>query len=255
MSRRAAGDDAAARIANLERELAVARAALEDFAYSVSHDLRAPLRHVTSYLKIIREDLGQAIAPEVVGYLDTASDAAALMGRQIDGLLQLSRLGRTELQVSDVDLNRLLADARAQLEPRCAGRHVQWQVEPGMPMVRGDMALIGQALTHLLANAIKFSAGRDPAQIRVGARRDADGRVAITVADNGVGFDPRFADRLFKVFQRLHASHQYEGLGLGLAYVRQVAERHGGSVSAQGAPDQGCQFTLTLPGEPVSPAA
>lgn len=245
--REAASDDPAARVASLERELAQARATLEDFTYSVSHDLRAPLRHVISYLKILSEDIDTAPPEEIAGYLKTASDSAALMGRQIDGLLQLSRLGRADLQASDLDLSRLVSDIRAELEPQCAGRRIHWRIDPALPALHVDVALVGQALRQLLANALKFSAARDPAEIEIRARPGDDGMVAITVADNGVGFDPRYADRLFKVFQRLHGSQAFEGLGIGLTIVRMVAERHGGQASAQGAPGQGCQVTITLP--------
>lgn len=235
------------RIEVLERELALARTALEDFTHSVSHDLRAPLRHVTSYLKIIREDLGSTLRPEIGAHLQTAADAAALIGQQIDGLLLLSRLGRVELEWSQVDLGRLVTEVRQQLEQQCAGRAVEWRVAVDLPVVPGDVVLLGQSLAHLMGNALKFSVGAEPALIEVGWRRLDDAWCELTIVDNGVGFDPRFQDRLFRVFQRLHSSRQFDGLGMGLAFSRQVVERHGGSIQAQGALEGGCRVTLRLP--------
>ena len=235
------------RIEALERELALARTALEDFTHSVSHDLRAPLRHVTSYLKIIREDLGTALQPEISAHLQTAADAAALIGQQIDGLMLLSRVGRVELEWSQIDLGRLVNEVRQQLEAQCAGRVVEWRIAADLPSVRGDVVLLGQALAHLMGNALKFSAGAEPALIEVGWRRLDDAWFELTITDNGVGFDPRFQDRLFRVFQRLHSSRQFDGLGIGLAFSRQVVERHGGSIQAQGALAAGCRVTLRLP--------
>ena len=239
--------EARQRIESLQIELARARTALEDFTYSVSHDLRAPLRHVTSYLKIIREDLGDSLQPETAGHLQTASGAAALIGRQIDGLLLLSRLGRIELEWSQVDLARLVSEVREQLAPGVAGRRVEWRIACDLPVLPGDMALLGQMLGHLLGNACKFTAACESALIEVGWRRLNDSWGELVVADNGAGFDPRFQDRLFTVFQRLHSSKQFDGLGIGLAFSRLVVELHGGTIQAQGALSGGCRVTLRLP--------
>lgn len=235
------------RIDALQGELARARAALEDFTYSVAHDLRAPLRHVSSYLKIIREDLGDNLQPETAGHLQTASDAAALIGRQIDALLLLSRLGRIELEWSQVDVGRLVSEVREQLAPGLAGRRVAWRVAPDLPVLPGDMALLGQMLGHLLGNACKFTAGCESALIEVDWRRVDDRFGELVISDNGAGFDPRFQDRLFTVFQRLHSNKQFDGLGIGLAFARLVAERHGGTIQAEGALSGGCRIRLRLP--------
>ena len=241
------------RIDALQRDLALARAALDDFTHSVSHDLRAPLRHVTSYLKIIREDLGSALQPEISAHLQTAADAAALIGQQLDGLLLLSRMGRVDLEWSEVDLARLVTDVREQLEAQCAGRRVEWRVAADLPLVPGDVVLLGQSLAHLMGNALKFSADAEPALIEVGWQYLDGDWFELTIADNGVGFDPRFQDRLFRVFQRLHSSQQFDGLGIGLAFSRLVVERHGGSIQAQGVAQGGCRITLRLPrAAPVS---
>lgn len=240
--------DAARRVEALERELAQARQALEDFSYTVSHDLRAPLRHVQAYLRITREDLGEALDPVVAAHLDTAAGAAVQLGRMIDGLLELTRLARTDLQCDPVDLGRLLGDLRRQMDERAPARVLDWRIAPDLPLVQGDAALLGRMLGCLLDNALKFT--RDcvgAARIEVGWRALAGGRCEIHVQDNGAGFDPRSQDRLFRVFQRLHSARQFEGLGLGLALARQVVERHGGQIRASGAPGQGCRVAFDLP--------
>ena len=240
-------DAAHRQIAELQRALALSRQALEDFTYSVSHDLRAPLRHVDAYLKIVREDLGEGIDRQIAAHLQTAGDAATQMGRLMDGLLELSRLGRAELQFSDVNLQRLVSDLRHQLEPECAGRQIEWRIAPDIPMVHGDMALLGQMLVRLLANALKFTRQCQAAEITVEWCPSEEGWLELNIRDNGVGFDTRFKDRLFRVFQRVHSAKQFEGIGVGLAFARMVVERHGGSVSARGDMAPGCQVSLTLP--------
>ena len=234
-------------IAELECQLASSRQALEDFTYSVSHDLRAPLRHVGAYLKIVQEDLGEGVEPSIASHLQTAGDAAAQIGRLIDGLLELSRLGRADLHWSDVDLRRLIEDARHQLEPEGAGRQIEWHIAPDIPLVRGDVALLGGMLTRLLGNALKFTRLAPVASIDIFWQPATDGWCCLHIRDNGVGFEPRFQDRLFRVFQRLHGSRQFEGLGVGLAFARLVVERHGGTIQAHGELAQGCDISLTLP--------
>ena len=239
------------RLGGLQQELQVARQALEDFTYSVSHDLRAPLRHIGAYLKIIREDLGGDMDPGISAHLQTASDAALLLGRQMDGLLELSRLGQFDLRLADVDLSRLIPEVCEQVSGVSPGRPLQWRVAPGLPVVRCDMALLGQTLVHLLGNAVKFSATVESPCVSVGWSAAADGFCRLTVSDNGVGFDSRFQDRLFRVFQRLHSNRQSpgfgDGLGIGLAFARQVTERHGGIIQIRGDLNPGCEVSLTLP--------
>lgn len=234
------------RIAQLEQQLAQAGQALEDFTHSVSHDLRASLRHVTSYLKIVREDLGDGLEPTTAGHLETAVQAAMQMGRLMDGLMVLSRAGQVEMHSSDVDLAQLLTGLRDQVAPETP-RQVEWQIAPDLPVVHADLALLGQALTHLLSNALKFTRACAVARIDIGWERLESGHCELWIRDNGVGFDPRLQDRLFRVFQRLHSPKQYEGIGVGLAFARRVVERHGGSIRARGDLSPGCQITLTLP--------
>lgn len=235
-------------LARLQAELQAARDALGDFAYVVSHDLRANLRHITAYAGLVREELGDALAEDVAHYLDTVTNAAKLMGRQIDGLMAWSQLDRTVLEPEVLDLRVLLAEARQGLESEAAGRQIDWQVAPNLPPLRGDAALVRQLLAHLLSNALKFTRPRTPAVVQVGWESSAEaGWCVLFVRDNGVGFNPQQQDKLFHVFQRLHSAGEFEGLGLGLALARKIVERHGGSICAEGAPDAGCCIRFTLP--------
>lgn len=238
----------------LQCELDQARAELEDFTYSVSHDLRASLRHVNAYVRIIQEDLGDQVGVAMASHLDTVSRAARQMGRQIDGLMELSRLTRADLQLATVDAGQLVRDVVAALTPApaAAGRTLAWQVAPDLPALRCDGVMVRQALMHLLSNAVKFTASRPVAEIKVQWQRHGDHWCELTVSDNGVGFNPQYGKKLFNAFQRLHGAREFEGLGMGLALTRRIVERHGGAVSADGAPDEGCsvRFTLPLAGSP-----
>lgn len=235
------------RVEQLERELAQTRLALEDFTYSVSHDLRASLRHVNAYLRIAREDLGEELDPAIAGHLDTAAGAATQMGRLMDGLLELSRVGRAVLQPGVVDIGHLVDDARRQLQTGIEGREVRWQIASDLPRVRGDMCLLSQLMTCLLDNALKFSRNRDVGEVAVQWTPLESGLCEIHVQDNGVGFDPRMQDRLFRVFQSLHSAREFDGIGIGLALARRVVERHGGSIRAHGEPGRGCRISFSLP--------
>lgn len=233
--------------AQLLRELGQARAELEDFTHSVSHDLRASLRHVNAYVQIVKEDMGDATPPAIVGHLDRVSQAARQMGLQIDALMELSRLTRVEVQLATVEPGPLVADVLAALSPLQAGRTVEWQVAPDFPALQADAVLLRQVLMHVLSNALKFTATRAVAEIKVGWYMTDGGRCALTVADNGAGFNPQYTDKLFRAFQRLHGAREFEGLGMGLALTRKIVERHGGEVGATGAPDAGCRVSFTLP--------
>lgn len=253
-SREAAHSDLAAaqrRITELEQALLLSRQALEDFTSSVSHDLRAPLRHIGAYLKITREDLGPDIDPSVSAHLQTASEAAQLLARQMEALLELSRLGRTDLRWVDVDLSQLVTQVSEQVTRPTAAEPVQWQVAHPLPRVHGDMALLGQMLIHLLGNAVKFSGMGASPRVVVDSSSNGDGFCTLRITDNGVGFDGRFQDRLFRVFQRLHSNRQHpglgDGLGIGLAFARLVVERHGGTIQIRGDRQPGCELSLTLP--------
>lgn len=234
-------------IARLQHELTQAKAELEEFTSSVSHDLRASLRHVNAYVQIIKEDLGDQGDASIKAHLETVSQAARTMSRQIDGLMELSRLTRFDLQPVAVDVGQLAQEVWASLASSVDGRVVNWRVAPDFPMLRCDMALIRQVLTHLLSNALKFSTPRAAIDIEVTWRTHASGLCAVTVADQGVGFNPQYVGKLFHVFQRLHGAREFAGLGMGLALTRKIVERHGGAVWATGAVDAGCSVSFTLP--------
>ncbi len=241
-----------AQLAERERELADLAAAQEEFLRAVSHDLRAPLRHITSYGPLVAELLqgcglqGEELQ-EAQGFLATMDQSARRMGRMLDGLLALSRIARAPLQREAVALGALLAQLRDGLAPFADGRAVQWSVAPDLPSVQGDAALLQQMLAELLDNALKFTRGRDPARIAITAERGTDGSATLHVQDNGVGFDPARSAGLFGVFQRLHREAEFDGVGTGLAAVRAIARRHGGDASATAAPGVGCTVSVRLP--------
>jgi light-regulated signal transduction histidine kinase (bacteriophytochrome) len=232
----------------LRAELQAAHAALEDFSYAVSHDLRANLRHITYYAALLREEAGTALPAEAASYLETINNAARLLGGQIDGLMTWTKLDRVDLQASVIDADALVREVRGQLAPECLDRQIDWQVPEGLPVLRGDGALLRQLLTHLLSNALKFTRPRQMAVIQVGCQpAGCDGRATLFVRDNGVGFDSARQDKLCHVFQRLHSVSQFEGLGMGLALSRKIVERHGGCISVEASPDAGCRVSFSLP--------
>lgn len=235
------------RIAALEAELAAVRAEMQDFAATVSHDLRAPLRHIVSYVQLVQEDAGPQLEPEVMDFLATISDSARHMGVLLDGLTTLSRIGLTPLELGAVSLQELVQAVRADLTAKSPQRSVEWQVADDLPAVLADAALLRQALTHVLGNALKFTAPRAIAQIDI---RTVPGAaleyVTLQVRDNGVGYNPTQQARLFRVFGRLHSTKQFEGIGIGLVLTRKILVRMGGSVSAQGVLDAGCCVELQL---------
>lgn len=232
----------------LVRQLAAAQTGLEDFSYTVSHDLRASLRHINAYVALVREELGEPLDAAVAGYMETVSSAAKLMGRQIDGLLALSQLDRATLQETTLDLKALVEEVCASFEAQLVGRQIEWQLAEDFPAVRGDAALLRQLWSHLLANALKFSRSRAVAQVQLGWQcQPGESHCTLFVRDNGVGFNPRLADKLFRVFQRLHSASEFDGLGMGLALTRKIVALHGGAIQAEGAPDAGCRISFTLP--------
>jgi PAS domain S-box-containing protein len=235
----------------LERQAALegANRELESFSYSVSHDLRAPLRHIDGYARMLREDAGPLLPEEPRRYLDTIVDSARRMGLLIDDLLAFSRLGRQPLSRRTVDMAALAADA---LEEILQEGSAPAPVEIGpLPPAAGDPALLRQVWTNLLSNALKYSRtrGRD-ARVRVAGERRGD-LLHYSVTDNGVGFDMRYADKLFGVFQRLHTQDEFEGTGVGLAIVQRIVHRHGGAVSAAAEPGRGASFSFQLPASEV----
>ena len=246
--RRSAERERAALHESLRRrtaELEAANRELEAFSYSASHDLRAPLRHIDGFTDLLVRHSGAKLDDTGRRHLDTISKAAKSMGRLIDDLLAFSRMSRADMLRAPVELEELVADARRSLDRDTAGRNVRWQVSP-LPMVQGDRAMLRLVVTNLLANAVKYTRPRAEALIEVGAS-DEGGDVVLFVRDNGVGFDMRYLNKLFGVFQRLHRDEEFEGTGIGLASVRRIVERHGGRAWAEGQVDAGATFYIALP--------
>ncbi|WP_298576586.1 ATP-binding protein [uncultured Luteimonas sp.] len=222
---------------------------LEAFSYSVSHDLRAPLRHIAGFGDKLRRHLGDDADEKSRHYLEVMVSSARRMSALIDDLLVYSRLGRSALRVQTVDMQSLVSDTRAMLDANSAteapGHTIEWRIAP-LPVVVGDENMLRQVWLNLLGNAVKYSQGSEPARIEVEYRRGTDGH-HFTVRDNGAGFDMKYAGKLFGVFQRLHALSEFPGTGIGLASVRRVLARHGGRIHAEGEPGKGATFHFTLP--------
>ncbi|MHC1764283.1 MAG: PAS domain S-box protein [Verrucomicrobiia bacterium] len=233
------------RVRERTAELTAANDELEAFTYSVSHDLRAPLRHIDAFARIVEEDMAAETSPELRDYLGRIRKGTQMMGRLVDDLLNLSRVGRAQLAWETVDLNVLVAEAIADLRPETKQRDIEWRLEP-LPSAACDPGLMKQVFANLLSNAVKYTRPRDKAVIEVGQNALGNERV-IYVRDNGVGFNMKHVHKLFGVFERLHRSEEFEGTGIGLATVRRIIQRHGGRIWAKGEPDQGATFFLTFP--------
>ena len=224
---------------------------LESFSYSVSHDLRAPLRHILGFSEMLAKHNQGRLDDKSQRHLRVISEAATKGGQLVDDLLAFSRLGRAEILKSRVDLGRLVEEVRGELAPELEGRRVHWTVAP-LPVVQGDPALLRMVLKNLLSNAAKYTRPRAEARIEVSSDEGPD-EVAIHVRDNGVGFEMQYVDKLFGVFQRLHTAEQFEGTGIGLAHVRRIVMRHGGRVWAESVLNEGASFHFTLPREARPP--
>ncbi|MFI5180383.1 MAG: PAS domain S-box protein [Thermoanaerobaculia bacterium] len=240
-------EDLERRVRERTAELESANRELEAFSYSVSHDLRAPLRAIDGFSRIVTEDFGPQLPPEAQGHLARVRQNARQMGLLVDDLLRFSRLSRQAVQRQAVQPAELVKAVLQELGPEMAGRRIEIEVG-ALPPCKGDSALLKQVWTNLLSNAIKFTRRRDVARIEVGAL-PGDGRPAYFIRDNGVGFDTRYVGKLFGVFQRLHSAEEYEGTGVGLAIVQRIVHRHGGKVWAEAALDKGAAFYFTLEDE------
>lgn len=228
-------------------QLEEANRELDAFSYSVSHDLRAPLRHVSGFANLLKEQPLGGMDDQSRHYVDRITSSVDHMAQLIDALLAFARLGRRPLDTRPLDLWQLVREAVAEASREAGSRAIDWTVGDTHATVLGDPTLIRQALVNLLSNAVKYTRGRTPARIEIGTGPDERNQLAIFVRDNGAGFDPQYADRLFGVFQRLHASSEFEGTGIGLANVRRIIGRHGGRTWAEGVVNEGATFWFTLP--------
>jgi len=239
------------RVNERTRQLENANKELEAFSYSVSHDLRAPLRHIDGFASMLAAHAKGVLDEKSNRYVSVIIEAAKRMGRLIDDLLSFSRHGRAELLRVPVKLEDLVVEVRHQLHNEMTGRTIIWRVSP-LPEVLGDVAMLHQVFANLLGNAVKYTRQRAEAVIEIGSRTGADGEIVVFVRDNGAGFNPKYTDRLFGVFQRLHSDSEFEGTGVGLANVQRIIHRHGGRTWAEGKVDAGATFYFSLPAESVT---
>ncbi len=233
------------RVKDRTARLEAANRELEAFAYSVSHDLRAPLRHIDGFLELLQNRTGTIQDEKSRHYMAVITDSAKKMGRLIDDLLSFSRMGRYEMSKIQVDLGALVKEAIREVAPEAEGRTIRWKIGE-LPVVAGDRAMLRIVLVNLISNALKFTLPREQADIEIGCQV-GEKETVIFIRDNGVGFDMAYVDKLFNVFQRLHHADEFEGTGIGLANVRRIISRHGGRTWAEGENNQGAAFYFSLP--------
>jgi light-regulated signal transduction histidine kinase (bacteriophytochrome) len=233
--------------------LEAANKELETFSYSVSHDLRAPLRHILGFATMLQEDAGSALGEKPKEHLNRITEAATRMSTLIDDLLYFSRFSHAELTRESVDLNTIVESVIRDQEGEVRGRNIVWK-RAKLPRVWGDAALLRQVFVNLLSNALKYSRLSDPAEIEIGVQESGPRETTFFVRDNGVGFDSRYADKLFGVFQRLHKASEFEGTGIGLASVRRIVARHSGKTWAEAKVGKGATLYFTLTTGSTSPA-
>ena len=227
-------------------ELEATNKELESFAYSVSHDLRAPLRHMVGYSELLQRQASSLLDEKSRRFIRTILDSAKRMGNLIDDLLAFSRIGRAETRTTEVNLEQLIQEVVAEIELDTKGRDILWKIG-ALPVCHGDRSMLRLVVVNLVSNAAKFTRMRKPAEIEIGCVDRNKEEVEVFVRDNGAGFDMRYVDKLFGVFQRLHLPEQFEGTGIGLATVQRVIHRHGGKVRGEGAVDHGATFYFSLP--------
>ncbi|MEI6206805.1 MAG: ATP-binding protein [Desulfuromonadales bacterium] len=233
------------RVVERTEQLEAANKELEAFCYSVSHDLRAPLRHIDGYVNLLVSRCRDGLSEKGIHYVDIIAASARQMGTLIDDLLQFSRTGRAEMRTEKMEMNLVVKEALALVQDSCADRNIEWVIAD-LPAVRGDYALLRQVWANLLGNASKYTRSKDVAQIAVRAHEE-NGEILFVVEDNGVGFDMQYVNKLFGVFQRLHSQEEFEGTGIGLATVQRIISRHGGRVWAEGELNRGARFYFSLP--------
>jgi signal transduction histidine kinase len=226
-------------------QLAASNKELEAFAYSVSHDLRAPLRHMAGFSELLQKNSAQVLDDKSRRYIGVILESARKMGALIDDLLAFSRIGRAETNKTAVNLGQLVEEALTEVRRDVGDRKIVWKVDK-LPAGYGDRAMLRLALLNLISNAVKFTGTRTPAEIEIGQMAATNDQVVIFVRDNGVGFDMKYVGKLFGVFQRLHSTESFEGTGIGLATVQRIAHRHGGRAWGEGSVDQGATFYLSI---------
>ena len=242
------------RVVERTAQLELANRELEAFSYSISHDLRAPLRHIDGFVRLLEERTEANLDEKSRHYMNTISDSARRMSTLIDDILSFSRMGRREMADTLVDLGALVQEVIRELEAETPGRAIEWRVAE-LPVVVGDHAMLRVVLVNLISNALKFTRKCPQAEIGIGCQPGSDAETIVFVRDNGAGFDMQYANKLFGVFQRLHSSDEFEGTGIGLAIVKRIVERHGGRVWAEGKVDGGATFYFSLPrSSSVSPS-
>ena len=234
------------RVVERTAQLQTVNAELETFSYSVSHDLRAPLRNINGFANLLRDSAGPYLSKENLHHLTDISAAAIRMGNLIDDLLEFSHVGKSKMQKREVNLDALAGEIVADFQAETKERNVVWEIRP-LPVVWGDRGLLRLALVNLISNAVKFTGARAQAKIEIGCAPTDKSETVIFIRDNGAGFDPLYADKLFGVFQRLHTEDEFEGTGIGLANVQRIIHRHGGRTWAEGVVDGGATFYFSLP--------
>jgi light-regulated signal transduction histidine kinase (bacteriophytochrome) len=248
-------DERTSELHGTNERLVASNRELEAFSYSVSHDLRAPLRNIRGFADLLHRRNAGGLDKEAKRFLDIVASEASRLAELIDSLLGFSRLNRTDLSHAEVDMKSLIETVRDEYRSEVAGRTIDWQIGE-FPTIRGDLTLLRQVVSNLVGNALKFTRDRERAEIEFGATRDDDaGEVVFFVRDNGVGFDQKYAGKLFGVFERLHTDARYEGTGIGLANVKRIITRHGGRVWAEGTPGEGATFFFTIGASEQFPGA
>jgi len=235
-----------AELAKRTTELEATNKELEAFAYSVSHDLRAPLRHTVGYTELLQKNASAILDEKSQRYMIMILDSAKRMGHLIDDLLAFSRIGRAETQMTMVSLAQLVKEVLSDIQQETDGRDIAWSIG-ALPDVYGDRSMVLLVLVNLIANAIKFTRIRQQAEIEIGCTDGKDDEVVVFIRDNGVGFEMKYVNKLFGVFQRLHRAEEFEGTGIGLATVQRIIHRHGGRVWAEGLVDHGATFYFSVP--------
>ena len=234
------------RVGERTLQLQTANEELEAFSYSVSHDLRAPLRHVLGFMGLLQQEAGPSLSEKSLLQLKKIFQAVKQMRNLIDDLLAFSHISRSEMNKTAVDLNGLVQETLTDFQADIKGRNIAWNIHP-LPMVQGDRALLRLALVNLISNAVKFTGARAEAEIEIGCVPNDKGETVVFIRDNGAGFDPLYADKLFGVFQRLHSQDEFEGTGIGLANVQRIIHRHGGRIWAKGIVQGGATFYFSIP--------